>query len=119
MTHLLLLFALAVQQPATPARPPFPSPSADDPFVWLEDVEGARSMAWVNAKNAATVAELTRAPLYQVLYDRIKQNLDSKDKIAFPGIMGNSIYNFWQDADHERGIWRRTTWVSYATANPS
>ena len=92
---------------------------SDDPFVWLEDVEAQRSMEWVNAKNAATIAALTRSPLYQTLYDRLKQILDSKDKIAYPNIMGNALYNFWQDADHERGIWRRTTWASYATANPT
>src|SRR5206468_7643056 len=36
-----------------------------------------------------------------------------------PEIIGNSLYNFWKDADHERGIWRRTSWASYATASPS
>jgi len=113
MTHLLFVLALAVQQPTSPSAPP------DDPFVWLEDVESARSMEWVNAKNAATIAVLGRAPLYQTLYDRLKQILDSKDKIAFPNIMGTALYNFWKDADHERGIWRRTTWASYATANPT
>jgi prolyl oligopeptidase len=91
----------------------------DDPFVWLEDVEAKRSMDWVNAKNAATIAELTRSPLYQPIYDRTKQILDSKDKIAYPSILGNMLYNFWQDAEHERGIWRRTTWDSYATSTPS
>jgi len=109
-----LLVALLLQPVLVAAQQP-----ADDPFVWLEDVEGARSMEWVNAKNAATIAQLGGSPLYQTLYDRIKQILDSKDKIAFPNILGTSIYNFWQDADHERGIWRRTTWASYATANPS
>lgn len=93
--------------------------TTDDPFVWLEDVEAKRSMDWVNAKNAATITELTRSPIYQPLYDRIKQILDSKDKIAYPGILGNALYNFWQDAEHERGIWRRTTWDSYATSTPS
>src|SRR5213592_568299 len=92
---------------------------SDDPFVWLEDVEGQRSMEWVNAKNAATLAALTQSPLYQSFYDRIKQVLDSKDKIAFPEIIGTSLYNFWQDAEHERGIWRRTSWSSYATATPT
>lgn len=115
MTHLLLLLAVAVQQPAAPsaAAPP------DDPFVWLEDVESPRSMEWVKAKNAATLSVLAASPLYQTLYDRIKQILDSKDKIAYPTILGTSLYNFWQDVDHERGVWRRTTWVSYATANPA
>jgi len=112
MTHLLFVLALAVQQPASPSAPP------DDPFVWLEDVEGARSMEWVNAKNTATIAVLGQGPLYQTLYNRFKQILDSKDKIAYPSMLGNSLYNFWQDADHERGIWRRTTWASYANPNP-
>ena len=112
-TSLLAAVPVAAQQPASPAPP------ADDPFVWLEDVESARSMEWVNAKNAVTVATLTASPLYQTLYDRIKQILDSRDKIAFPEIIGNSLYNFWKDADHERGIWRRTSWASYATASPS
>ena len=113
MTNLVFILALAVQQPSSPAAP------ADDPFVWLEDVEAARSMDWVNAKNTATLGVLGRAALYQPLYDRIKQILDSKDKIAFPSMMGNALFNFWQDADHERGIWRRSRWASYANANPS
>jgi prolyl oligopeptidase len=94
-------------------------PAPDDPFTWLEDVEAKRSMDWVNAKNAATVSELTRSALYQPLYTRIKQILDSKDKIAYPQIAGNMLYNFWQDAEHERGIWRRTSWDSYASGSPS
>src|SRR5213080_5511247 len=107
---------IAAQQSPPPQQSAAPQVS-DDPFVWLEDIDGQRSMDWVNAKNAATIAALTRSPLYQPFYDRIKQILDSKDKIAYPSILGNSLYNFWQDADHERGIWRRTTWESYAGAN--
>src|SRR5213596_590722 len=108
---------IAAQQ-SPPAQQSAAPQLSDDPFVWLEDIDGQRSMDWVNTKNAATIAALTRSPLYQSFYDRIKQILDSKDKIAYPSMLGNSLYNFWQDADHERGIWRRTTWVSYASANP-
>ena len=92
---------------------------ATDPFIWLEDVDGKRSMDWVNAKNAATVAELSNTPLYQPLVTRIKQILDSKDRIAYPNIMGERIYNFWQDAEHQRGIWRRTNPGDYLTGNPT
>src|SRR5213080_2026004 len=109
---------IAAQQSPPPQQSAAPQLS-DDPFVWLEDIDGQRSMDWVNTKNAATIAALTRSPLYQSFYDRIKQILDSKDKIANPEIIGNSLYNFWQDAEHERGIWRRTSWASYATAHPS
>ena len=112
LLSLLAISPIAAQQSSPPQQSP-------DSFVWLEDVEGQRSMEWVNAHNAATIAALTRSPLYQSFYARIKQILDSKDKIANPEIIGNSLYNFWQDAEHERGIWRRTNWASFATANPT
>src|SRR2546429_9716679 len=72
--------AIAAQQSPPPQQSAAPQLS-DDPFVWLEDIDGQRSMDWVNTKNAATIAALTRSPLYQSFYDRIKQILDSKDKI--------------------------------------
>src|SRR5712692_12129490 len=101
MTRILFLLAITLLQPAlvVAQQASSPAPPADDPFVWLEDVEAARSMEWVNAKNAATIAVLGRAPLYQTFYDRVKQILDSKDKIAYPQIIGTSLYNFWQDAE--------------------
>jgi prolyl oligopeptidase len=57
--------------------------------------------------------------LYQPIFERTKQVLDSRDRIAAPTILGARIYNFWQDAQHERGIWRRTTWESYLTSAPA
>ena len=73
-----------------------------DPFIWLEDIDGQRSMDWVNAHNASTVAELSALPMYQSIYDRTKAILDSKDRIAYPRIVGDMLYNFWQDADHDQ-----------------
>ena len=83
MTRMPFLLALSLLAavPAAAQQPASPAPPADDPFVWLEDVESARSMEWVNAKNAVTVATLTASPLYQTLYDRIKQILEA-DQIA-------------------------------------
>ena len=93
--------------------------AADDPFRWLEDVESPRALAWVHAKNDSTVALLSKTPLYQPLFERTKRILDSKDRLAMPNIRGEMIYNFWQDAEHQRGIWRRSTWKSYVSGKPS
>ena len=103
--------ALAAQQA--------PSQPSADPFLWLEDVEGAKAMDWVKDKNAATLAELGKSPLYGTTFERTKKILDSKDKIAYPTIMNDQIYNFWKDADHQRGLWRRTTQRDYLTGNPT
>jgi hypothetical protein len=45
------LAPIAVNAQESPARQQSSAQtSTDDPFIWLEDVEGKRSMDWVNAK---------------------------------------------------------------------
>ncbi len=92
--------------------------TADDPFQWLEDVQGDKALAWAKEHNAKTIAVLEARPEYQPIYARTLQILDSKDKIPTPELYGEAVYNFWKDDQHERGIWRRTTIASYRTAAP-
>ena len=93
----LLLFsataprALTAQQTGQQTAQSTAQPTANDPFIWLEDVDGKRSMDWVNAHNASTVAVLGATPLYQSIYDRTKPILDSKDRIAYPRIVGDML----------------------------
>jgi prolyl oligopeptidase len=91
----------------------------DDPFQWLEDVEGSRSMEWVQAHNQATLAELEAHPAFRPIYERSLQILNSRERIAYPDVRGEWIYNFWQDEAKPRGVWRRTRWDSYLSAQPS
>ena len=105
------------------ARPPLPAgPMPDspqqDPFLWLEDVDGDRSLEWVRARNAESEAALTRAPRFAALRDRLLSILDSDERIAHVAKRGPHYYNFWQDAANPRGLWRRTTWASYRTDSP-
>jgi prolyl oligopeptidase len=100
------------------AQSPLPPHHAEDPFLWLEEVEGARAMEWVQSRNEATLAELTASPSYQPIFERVREIFDSRDRIAFPSIMGDRLYNFWQDQQNPRGIWRRTTWESYLSGTP-
>jgi prolyl oligopeptidase len=104
-----------------PAAEPsmLPPHDADDPFLWLEEVEGERAMAWVEERNARTLAQLAEHPTYQPIFQRSREILDSRDRIPFPSILGDRLYNFWQDADNPRGVWRRTTWESYFSGAPA
>ncbi|MDP9105494.1 MAG: S9 family peptidase, partial [Candidatus Eremiobacteraeota bacterium] len=45
-----------------PAATPTPAAAADasDPFLWLEDVNGARAVDWVKAENAKTLGVLQK-----------------------------------------------------------
>jgi prolyl oligopeptidase len=105
--------------PAAVPVPGSPAPhSVEDPFLWLEDVESERALEWVETRNAATLERLSASPTYQPIFRQVQEILDSRDRIAFPSIMGDRLFNFWQDQNHRRGIWRRTTWESYLSGSP-
>lgn len=91
----------------------------EDPYRYLEDVDGARSMAWVEARNAVSTKELQGDPGYDALYARLLAIYDSKQRI--PGIskIGPWFYNFWRDADHVRGVMRRTSLDEYRKPEPA
>lgn len=91
----------------------------DDPFLWLEEVEGEQALAWVEEHNASTVAELSATPVYQPIFQRTLEILDSEDRIPYPSILGDRLYNFWQDAENPRGVWRRITWEAYLAGDPA
>jgi prolyl oligopeptidase len=89
-----------------------------DPFLGLEDVDSSRSMEWVKAQDSATVSALEKYPEFQNIYEKNLQIYDSKERIAYPDIVGKYIYNFWKDSVNERGIWRRTSFDDYLNPTP-
>ena len=93
-----------------------PSP-ATDPYLWLEDIDGARVSAWVDAENTRSESALQDAR-YQADFEAALKILNADDKIPFVSKHGDFLYNFWKDAAHQRGLWRRTTVESYRKFNP-
>jgi len=93
-------------------------PILDDPFLWLEEVEGKRALEWVKQRNGETLAELQADKRYEPFLAQAEALLNARDRIPYGSIRGRHIYNFWRDAEHIRGILRRTTLVSYRTAEP-
>lgn len=89
-----------------------------DPYLWLEKIEGDEALSWVNDRNQATKKTLSSHPSFEPIQERILDILNSDDRIPFPGIQGEYLYNFWQDPDNPRGIWRRTTWDEYIAGEP-
>jgi len=90
-----------------------------DPFLWLEQVDGAKAMEWVRAENARTAAVLDTDPRYAGLFRQALEIAEAKDRIPRPRFVGGQIFNQWQDADHIRGIWRRTSLEDYRTPAPT
>ena len=103
----------AMSQTASPAAP------SDDPFVWLEDVQGERALAWVRERNAASQKELMARPEYAPTRAQVLEILNAKDRIPYITRRAGWLYNFWQDENHKRGLWRRTTLAEYRKADPA
>ncbi len=97
-------------------KPAAPQPA--DPYEWLEDVGGDAPLAWVRKQNDESLGELQQRSQYRAIHDRIKTILNAQDRIPYVRKHGDFYYNFWRDAQHVRGIWRRTTPESYRSAAP-
>ncbi len=100
----------------TDPRPTLAAPD-DDPYLWLEEVEGQQAAAWADARTADTVARLADAR-YGRDRDALRALLDRPDNLPVPARRGGLLYNFWRDAAQPRGLWRRTTLQSYRTPAP-
>jgi prolyl oligopeptidase len=89
--------------------------SDEDPYLWLEEVEGERALDWVRAQNERTLAELEADPRYGEMLEEARSILTSEDRIASAALRGGYAYNFWQDAEHVRGLWRRMPIDAYVS----
>jgi prolyl oligopeptidase len=99
--------------------PPVGPNDPPDPYTWLEAAESQQSLAWVKQHNERTLAELQGDPRYQGLYDAALKIVTATDRIPTPAFRSGVIDNFWQDATHVRGLWRRTSLDSYRTVEPA
>ncbi len=123
--HYALLLALscpplvraATLPPATPAAPT--ATASSTPPAFLTGIEGGQALDWVHAQNAHTHDVLEHDPRYAGFAADALAIAQSTDRIPVPTELDGQIYNFWQDAQHRHGIWRRADLASYRTATPA
>lgn len=108
----------AQARPSSQAGPDSTHPLLPEVPAWLDEVEGEQALAWVSERNEATRASYDNAPGFEQLRSDIEEILDSADKIPGVALVAGYLYNFWTDAEHPRGLWRRTTWDSYRAGAP-
>ena len=121
-TGLMTLTPAIAADNAKPAevRTPLNELGKDDPYLWMEEIEGTRALDWAKAQNARTLPVLQGDKRYADLEAKALAILNAKDRVPGVSFSGDgSLTNFWQDADHVRGLWRRTTLDSYRTAEPT
>ncbi len=90
-----------------------------DPYLWLEEVNGDKALKWARERNKISQTELEAKPEFKETKERILKILNSKDKIPYITKYGDLYYNFWKDDEHKHGLWRRTTLEEYKKENPA
>src|SRR3954454_13382132 len=92
---------------------------SDDPFLWLEEIEGEAALAWVAGQNARTLEALDSDPRFDGFYRAALELLTAADRIPYPAFLGDLVTNFWQDETHIRGLWRAASLASFLTPEPA
>ncbi len=92
--------------------------AADDPYLWLEEIDSDAALDWVKARNAESSGELEAVPQFASIHARNLEIYHSAERIPSVVIRGEHLYNFWRDDKHVRGIWRRTNLAQYRQAAP-
>lgn len=83
--------------------------------LFLEDVEGEKALAWVQAENERSLERLKADPRFAELEKDALDIVNSKERIPYGSVRDGFVYNFWQDETNVRGLWRRTSVDSYKT----
>ncbi|WP_374663956.1 prolyl oligopeptidase family protein [Ramlibacter sp.] len=109
----LLLAACAAPGPRATA-----TAEPSDPYLWLEEVQGERALAWVRERNAEAEALLTAQPGFAATRDQLRAVLEDRSRLARVQRVGGHVYNLWTDATHRRGLWRRALLADYAAGRP-
>ena len=97
-------------------RPTIAAPD-DDPYLWLEEVEGERALDFVDRQSRLTL-EAFGGRQFATDRDTLAAIYDRSDNIPYVTRGGGLVYNLWKDAKNPRGVWRRTTLADFRNAEP-
>jgi prolyl oligopeptidase len=92
--------------------------TAEDQYLWLEDVLGDESLEWVRAENARTLGILEADPRFNESEARALGIYNATDKIVYADRSGDEMHDLWRDEENVRGLWRKTSVEAYAAGAP-
>jgi prolyl oligopeptidase len=94
-------------------------PDTPDPYLWLEDIDGEKALAWVKEQNERTRKDLASTPGFETMRAQALAALDAGSRLPSLAWHGSHLYNLWKDAEHPRGLFRRTTLATLRKGSPS
>jgi prolyl oligopeptidase len=97
-------------------RPTIAAPD-DDPYLWLEEIEGERALDFVQQQTRLTLEKFGGAQ-FAADRDMLAAIYDRPDNIPYVTRRGGPLYNLWKDTNNPRGLWRRTTLEEFRKPHP-
>src|SRR5260370_8433301 len=98
-------------------RPTIAAPD-DDPYLWLEDIEGERALDFVTRQTALTLKKFGNAgfardrDILAAIYYR-------PDNIPYVMRRGGLLYNLWKNANKTSAVCRGTQLQNFHLPNPN
>src|SRR5258705_6423565 len=97
-------------------RPTIAAPD-DDPYLWLEEIEGERALDFVDRQSRLTL-ETFGGPPFETDRDALAAIYDRTDNIPYVTRHGGFVYNLLKDAKKPRRVLRRTKLSDFRQAEP-
>ena len=89
-----------------------------NPYLWLAQIHARQALTWVEAQNGRSDLALEGDATYARDRSQMLDVLNANTRIPQGELDHGWVLNFWQSADHVRGIWRRATIAGYARKAP-
>ena len=78
----------------------------NDNFLWLENIEDGKCLDWASEQNQLTLDKFASSEEYNSFLSKVKEILNDKRRIPNGLLVNGIFYNYWQDDEHPRGLWR-------------
>jgi prolyl oligopeptidase len=114
----LMALAAAASLGAASSAAAADAASKEDKYLWMEEIQGAKALAWAKKENERSLPLLEADARFQPMKAEALAILTSKERIPFGSVHHGAVYNFWQDDEHVRGLWRRASVASYKAGEP-
>lgn len=90
----------------------------EDKYLWLEEIEGERALAWVEEQSSKTLEHFQNDPYFSEVEKHVLSHMQNPKKIAMPVVIEGEIHNMWTDDKHIRGLWRKCSRESFLKGSP-
>ena len=98
-------------------RPTLNAPD-DDPWLWLEEIEGKLAIDFVARQNSLTL-DAFGGKAFERDRDILAAIYDRPDNIPYVSRRGDDLHNLWKDATNPRGLWRKTSLAEFRKSHPA